>query len=56
MREKADKVEVKKGLNFLEEKIKQIIIVVAEERASHQDGAIKKTPFKCLSCDKDLEG
>ncbi len=20
-----------------------------------QDGAIKKTPYKCLSCDKDLE-
>lgn len=54
MGEKADKAEVKKGLSFLEEKVKEIIIVVAEERASHQDGAIKKTPFKCLSCDKDL--
>lgn len=56
MTEKADKAEVKKGLSFLEEKLKEVIIVVAEEKAGHQDGAIKKTPFKCLSCDKDLEG
>lgn len=53
--EKAEKAEVKKGLGFLEEKIKEIIIVLAEERAGGQDGAVKKTMFKCLSCDKDLE-
>jgi len=53
--EKAEKTEVKKGLAFLEEKIKEIIIVLAEERGSGQDGALKKTPFKCLSCDRDLE-
>jgi hypothetical protein len=41
-------------LTFLEEKLKEIIIVLAEERNAGQDGAIKKTPFKCLSCDKDL--
>ena len=29
--------------------------MLAEERGSFQDGALKKTPFKCLSCDKDLE-
>jgi hypothetical protein len=53
--EKAEKADVKKGLTFLEDKIKEIIIVLAEERGSNPDGAIKKTPFKCLSCDKDLE-
>lgn len=53
--EKADKSEVKKGLTFLEDKIREIIIVLADERGTLQDGAIKKTPYKCLSCDKDLE-
>lgn len=53
--EKAEKTEVKKGLAFLEEKIKEIIIVLAEERGSTTDGALKKAPYKCLSCDKDLE-
>ena len=53
--EKSDKCEVKKGMSFIEEKIKEIIIVLTEERCANQDGAIKRMPFKCLSCDKDLE-
>lgn len=32
-----------------------MIIVMTEQRTGHSDGAIKKTPFKCLSCDKDLQ-
>lgn len=54
--EKAEKAEVRKGLAFLEEKIKEVIIVLTEERNGSQDGAAKRLPFKCLSCDKDLEG
>ena len=55
MVEKAEKNQVKKGLTFLQDKIKQIIIVVADQRGNTQDGALKKMPYKCLSCDKELE-
>lgn len=53
--EKADKGEVKRGFTFLEEKIKEMIIVLAEEKSCNKDSALKKGAFKCLSCDKDLE-
>ena len=29
--------------------------MLSEERNQNPDGALKKTPFKCLSCDKDLD-
>lgn len=32
-----------------------MIIVIAEDRYNPTDGAVRRTPFKCLSCDKDLE-
>ena len=52
--EKADKGEIKKALLFLEDKIKQIILLLANEQISDKDGALKKIPVKCLSCDKGL--
>lgn len=52
--EKADKGEIKKALLFLESKIKQLIILLAHDQLEEKDGAIKKTPAKCLSCDKNL--
>jgi hypothetical protein len=53
--EKADKADVKRGFTFLEEKIKEVIIVLAEEKSYNKDSATKKGAFKCLSCDKELE-
>lgn len=52
--QKADKGEIKKALLFLESKIKQLIILFAHDQLEEKDGAIKKTPAKCLSCDKTL--
>jgi hypothetical protein len=54
--EKADKTDVKRGLTFMEEKLKEVIIVLAEEKSYNKDSAVKKGAFKCLSCDKELEG
>jgi len=34
--------------------MKEIIIVLAEEKNATNDGAVKRLPFKCLSCDKEL--
>ena len=28
---------------------------MSEQRSQNPNGAIKKTPYKCLSCDKNLE-
>ena len=53
--DKSEKSELKKLGNFLEEKIKDIIIVLAEEKNLNKDSATKKIPVKCLSCDKDLD-
>lgn len=53
--EKCDKTEAKKGLTFLEDKVKDIIIVLAEERNLTKDSAIRRIQAKCLTCDKDLE-
>lgn len=54
--QKADKTEVKRGLTFLEDKLKEVIIVLAEEKSYNKDSAVKKGAFKCLSCDKQLQG
>ena len=53
--DKADKGDMKKAFLFLEEKIKQIIVLMAGEQGYEKDGAIKKIPTKCLSCDKHIE-
>ena len=53
--DKSNKSEVKKMFTFLEDKIKDIIIVLSEEKHLNLDGALKKIPPKCLSCDKDLD-
>jgi hypothetical protein len=45
---------VKRGLTFLEDKLKEVIIVLAEEKNYNKDSAVKKGAFKCLSCDKEL--
>ena len=53
--EKSEKSDLKKAFSFLEEKIKEIIIVIAEDQNNEKDGAGKRKQFKCLSCDKDLQ-
>ena len=53
--DKAEKGEMKKAFLFLEDKIKQIIILMAGEQGQEKDGAIRKIPMKCLSCDKHIE-
>jgi hypothetical protein len=45
---------MKKAFIFMEEKIKQMIILIAGDQNDEKDGAIKKMPVKCLSCDKGL--
>lgn len=52
--EKADKGDMKKAFLFIEEKIKQMIILIAGDQNEDKDGAIRKIPAKCLSCDKGL--
>jgi hypothetical protein len=53
--EKADKEEIKRAFQFVEDKMKEIILIIADDIHHEKDGAIKRLPFKCLSCDKDLE-
>ena len=55
MIEKADKREMSKAIIFLEEKMKEIIFLIAAESTDSKDGAIMKTNVKCLSCDKQVE-
>jgi hypothetical protein len=30
-------------------------MIIAEDAQQEKEGAIRRIPFKCLSCDKDLE-
>ena len=53
--EKADKGEITKAIIFLEEKMKEIIFLIAAEHTNERDGAVVKTNVKCLSCDKQVE-
>jgi hypothetical protein len=39
----------------VEDKIKEIVMIIADDIQQEKDGAIRRVPFKCLSCDKDLE-
>ena len=39
----------------MEEKIKQLIVLIASDQGDEKDGAIRKVPVKCLSCDKGLD-
>ena len=55
MTEKVDKMEVKKAIRFLEEKIKEIIFLIAGSYEQGADGAMQKKKITCLSCDKDVE-
>ena len=43
-----------KAIFFLEEKMKEIIFLIAAEQSDERDGAIMKTNIKCLSCDKQM--
>lgn len=52
---KADKEEIKRAFEFVEDKIKEIVMIMADDIQQEKDGAIRRVPFKCLSCDKDLE-
>ncbi len=54
MAEKAEKIDVKRAITFLEDKIKEIILLVANEYNAETMGAISKQPVKCLTCDKDV--
>ena len=49
---KADREEVKKAFQFVEDKIKEIVLLMATDIQNEKEGAGKKLPFKCLSCDK----
>lgn len=53
--EKADKEEIKRAFQFVEDKMKEIIMIIADDIHHEKEGAAKRLPFKCLSCDKDLE-
>lgn len=53
--EKADKEEIKRAFQFVEDKIKEIVLLIADDVHREKEGAAKRLPFKCLSCDKDLE-
>ena len=53
--DKADKDEIKRAFIFIEDKIKQIVTVIAEEAQNEKEGALRRVPFKCLSCDKDID-
>lgn len=53
--QKADKEEIKKAFQFIEDKIKEIVVIIADDTQQEKDGAGRKLPFKCLSCDKDLD-
>lgn len=53
--EKAEKGDMKKAFLFLEDKIKQIIVLMAGDQGLEKDGALRKMPVKCLSCDKGLD-
>lgn len=46
---------MKKAFLFMEEKIKQLIVLIASDQGEEKDGAIRKIPIKCLSCDKGLD-
>lgn len=46
---------MKKAFLFMEEKIKQLIVLIASDQGDEKDGAIRKVPVKCLSCDKGLD-
>jgi hypothetical protein len=40
---------------FVEDKLREIIVVIADDIHNEKEGAAKRIPFKCLSCDKHLE-
>ena len=52
MLEKADKGSIQKAIIFLESKIKELVFLVAADQGEQREGAVIKTAFKCLSCDK----
>ena len=39
----------------MEDKIKEIVMIIADDIQQEKEGAIRRIPFKCLSCDKYLE-
>ena len=53
--QKADKEEIKRAFLFVQDKIKEIVMIIADDIHNEKEGAGKRIPFKCLSCDKDLE-
>ena len=53
--EKADKHEIKRAFQFVEDKIKEIVVLLAGDIQQEKEGAGRRLPFKCLSCDKELD-
>ena len=51
---KADKVEVKKALVFLESKLKEVILIISNEECNEKDALLTKKPIKCISCDSEV--
>lgn len=52
--DKADKDEIKRALIFLEDKVKEIVVLIAHGQIDEKNGALSRIPFKCLSCDRDV--
>jgi hypothetical protein len=55
LHEKADKDEIRRAFQFIEDKIKEIVMLMAGDAQQEKEGAGRRLPFKCLSCDKDLD-
>ena len=55
MTEKANKDEIRRAFQFVEDKIKEIVLIMAGDAQAEKEGAGRRVPFKCLSCDKDLD-
>jgi hypothetical protein len=48
--------EIKLAFEFIETKIREIVLVLTDKYEVDRDGAINKVQqIKCLTCDKDIE-
>ena len=48
--------EIKLAFEFIENKIKEIVIILTDKFGVDREGAINKTKqIKCLTCDKEVE-
>jgi len=52
--EKANKQETRKAFNFMEEKIREIVTLLADMQNSSRKTAARKMMMQCLSCDDNF--